>query len=741
MNNINKQPLNQLGYGFIDPRYLPQEKDEYYLRETQQFYDRHYRSLTDSEIKALEANENTSDNWVNVWVTDLFNPDLIKRCQFFGLVRIGNLENYYLEYHDLRLPVGLYDSTIVSCDIGSNVVIDSVRYLAHTIIADEVILLNVDEMMTTNYAKFGNSIIKEGEDEAVRIWLDLGNENGGRAIAPFDGMLPADAWLWAKYRDNETLMNRLREMTDAYLDRRRGYYGAVGERTVIKNCGVIKDVRIGSDAYIKGANKLKNLTIHSNADEPSQIGEGVELVNGIIGYGCRIFYGVKAVRFIMGTNACLKYGARLIHSYLGDNSTISCCEVLNSLIFPAHEQHHNSSFLCAAVVQGQCNMAAGVTAGANHNSRTNDGELFAKRGFWPGLCASLKYNSRFASYTLLAKGHYPNELNITLPFSLVLQDSGKDTLSIMPAYWFMYNMYSLARNSWKFADRDKRVHKGQQIEYDALAPDTLEEILEALDLLETWTGKAKNQSNPAERQTGPDPAARKVGRKLLQDNPESVAELEIRGEGMENARRPVCILKTDRAWQTYREMAHYYTIRTLVLRMHAQNLGSVEELKDDLSAARRGAWINMGGQLIREEDVQALIQDIIDGKIASWGHLHETYADLWERYPRHKAEHALASLLDLHGLTMDSLDSGCWLDFLDQAVATGFRIAEWTSHSREKDYQDPFRKTVYDSPAEMEAVLGSLEDNGFIQLVRQQAEQFESEVRVLMKLEASPERV
>jgi len=84
------------------------------------------------------------------------------------------------------------------------------------------------------------------------------------------------------------------------------------------------------------------------------------MVNGIVGSGCRVFYGVKAVRFILADNSQLKYGARLINSYLGDNSTISCCEVLNSLIFPAHEQHHNNSFLCAAVVMGQSNMAAGV---------------------------------------------------------------------------------------------------------------------------------------------------------------------------------------------------------------------------------------------------------------------------------------------------------------------------------------------------------------------------------------------
>jgi hypothetical protein len=326
--------------------------------------------------------------------------------------------------------------------------------MSHYIIGDEVMLANIHELHTTNHSKFGNGIIKDGEEESVRIWMEVCNENAGRKILPFNGMLPGDAYLWSKYRADEALMNRFKEFTERKFDKQRGYYGKIGERTVVKNTSIIKDVWIGSDAYIKGANKLKNLTINSSAAEPSQIGEGCELVNGIIDFGCRIFYGAKAVRFMMASNSQLKYGARLINSYLGNNSTISCCEVLNSLIFPAHEQHHNNSFLCAALVMGQSNMAAGATIGSNHNSRAADGEIIAGRGFWPGLCVSLKHNSKFASYTLIAKGDYSSELNITLPFSLVSNSAGTNQLLVMPAYWFMYNMYALARNSYKYVDRD-----------------------------------------------------------------------------------------------------------------------------------------------------------------------------------------------------------------------------------------------------------------------------------------------
>ena len=414
--------MNDLGYNFVDPKYLPKGKDEYYLRFKQNPGTGLYRSLTAKEIKELIANGNTSDNWKNVYVTDGFIPALVQQCKFFGLIRIGKLEPYYLEFHDLRLQVGLYNSYIISSDIGDNVVINNVNYLSHYIIGNEVILVNVNEIEVSDHAKFGNGIIKKGEKEDIRIWLEICNENAGRSVMPFDGMQAADAWLWSRYRSDEVLMQQFKEFTEKKFDNRRGYYGMIGDRTVIKNTRIIKDAMIGSDAYIKGANKLKNLTINSSAEAPTQIGEGCELVNGIIGYGCKAFYGAKAVRFILASHSQLKYGARLINSFLGDNSTISCCEVLNSLIFPAHEQHHNNSFLCASVLKGQSNMAAGATIGSNHNSRGADGEIIAGRGFWPGLCVSLKHNSKFASYTLIAKGDYPAELNIPLPFSLVSND-------------------------------------------------------------------------------------------------------------------------------------------------------------------------------------------------------------------------------------------------------------------------------------------------------------------------------
>ena len=159
MNQISKTPLRKLGYDFIPQRFLPKEKDEYYLRLEQNQSGIAYRPLKLDEVALLNKNGNSSDNWSNVMVSDIFLPEL---------VRIGRLEPYFLEFHNLRRPVGLYNSTIISSDIGNNVVIDNVNYLSHYIIGNDVMLVNINELATTDHAKFGNGILKEGEPESIR---------------------------------------------------------------------------------------------------------------------------------------------------------------------------------------------------------------------------------------------------------------------------------------------------------------------------------------------------------------------------------------------------------------------------------------------------------------------------------------------------------------------------------------------------------------------------------------------
>ena len=701
MNIITKHSINNLGYNFIDSKYLPKDEDEYYLRNKQNNNGIDYRKLSGSEIEILIRNGNTSDDWGNIFVSKAFDPALVKNSKFHGLVRIGKLEPYYLEFHNLRMPVGIYNSNIISCDFGHNVCIDNANYLSHYIIGNEVMIANVNELATTDYSKFGNGILKDGETESTRVWMEVRNENGGRRVIPFDGMLAGDAYLWSNNPEDELLQQRLIEITAKEFDNRRGYYGTIGDRCVLKDCDIIKDVIIGTDAYLKGSNKLKNLTINSDEERTTQIGEGCEMVNGIIGYGCRIFYGVKAVRFVMAAHSQLKYGARLINSYLGNNSTISCCEVLNTLIFPGHEQHHNNSFLCASLVMGQSNIAAGATIGSNHNSRGADGEIIAGRGFWPGLCVSLKHNSRFASFTILSKGDFPFEMNISLPFCLVSNDIANDKLVLMPAYWFMYNMYALARNSWKFEDRDKRTERIQTLEFDYLAPDTINEMFAAIELLS----------------------------KL---NIDENGNAEIKG--VENSSRKTEVVKVLRSVELFKELITYYGVIQLIDYIQNNNFSSFEEMKKTIpTKLSRLEWKNIGGQLIPTADEEKLRKNIKINKINSWGEVHEFYRNEGIAYKKNKLTHAYTSLLEIENITAKQFNAQYFKRLLEKSIETKTWMAKGIYESRAKDYNNPFRKMIYENQEEMNAVIGKIEDNQFIQNQLKELEIFKKTAKGLAK--------
>lgn len=694
------------------------------------------RNLTASEIEVLEKNLNSSEysDWSNVLVSSVpgeFNPELIKSSSFSGFVILGRLKPATLKYHDLELETGIYRSKLCDVVTGNDCVIRNVTYLKNYRIADRVILFNIQEMSCTNHSKFGNGWLKEGESEDVRVWISVGNENDNRAVLPFESMIPADAYLWSRRRADKELTKRFLELTEYNNTKTLDTYGFVDEEAVIKNTTLLKDAKIGKCAYIKGAFKLKNITVLSSAEEESQIGEGVELVNGIMGYGCRVFYQAVAVRFVIGRNCQLKYGARLLNSVLGDNSTISCCEVLNNLVFPFHEQHHNSSFLIATTILGQSNIASGATIGSNHNSRSPDGEIYAGRGFWPGLCSDFKHNSKFASFVLVSKGSYQHELNITYPFSLVAFRSEAEPVQIIPAYWFLYNMFAIARNNYKFKKRDKRAVKIQHIETDPLAPDAMQEVLSALDriifLTKNYLEFRKEESVMAAKTEAEKLQAAKD---YLHQNPDDDFTLF---DPQCQKKYGATILKPVKAYKEYRKILKYFAARSIVdyCKQNGYPNFSREVLVNMEKISLFTEWLNMGGQVVPKMKIDQMCEKIKNHEINSWDDVHAYYDSCEKNYELYKTRYALYILEQLYSREILSFDSEIFQDIVDDVTVVSNDMYQDSIGSRRKDYTDPFRQMTYESEAEMTAVLGTIDDIEFLHILRAQTEAFNAD---LMKI-------
>jgi hypothetical protein len=363
------------------------------------------------------------------------------------------------------------------------------------------------------------------------------------------------------------------------------------------------------------------------------------------------------------------------------------------------------------MIKGQSNLAAGATVGSNHNSRGADGEIVAGRGFWPGLSSTLKHNCRFASFVLIAKGNYPFELNVPLPFSLLTTNAGNSRRELMPAYWWRYNMFALERNAWKFRARDQRKHKTQHIEMDYLAPDTVAEIISALNLLEKWGVKDAH------------------GESIF------VPERTIEKSG-----QPVRIIKPEDGVQSYREMLLYYGVKTLLEYFDDTEGG---EHSDDEDNAKIGVrpdsflqfqeehreqesfdWVNLGGQLAPKSRVESLIADIVSEKLSTWEAVHAEYDWFWEQYPLDKALNALQVLRYLEGSPLVTPER--WTAMLDETLRIRRFIEEQVYKTNRKDYSDPFRNITYRNAAERDAVLGKLEDNSFVESARAETKRIET---------------
>jgi hypothetical protein len=297
-------------------------------------------------------------------------------------------------------------------------------------------------------------------------------------------------------------------------------------------------------------------------------------------------------------------------------------------------------------------------------------------------------------------------------------------------------MYALARNAWKYVDRDKRSDKLQLLEFDYLAPDSMHELAHALEILQKFTAKAwiEQSSGPADRSLlTSDAALIALGRDLLVKNDPSLASLEITADNFENSRRKVLIRKVPLAYPVFRDLIIHYAVRCLAEYITRNEIAGLRDLQAALPENRKPeAWVNAGGQLIRKSSLDQLVQDIHGSRVKSWQDVHRFYQSAAETYIRDKTLHALDLLNEVHGISVKSAEPGIFKNLLNRSLATAGSITRNILSSREKDYENPFRKMVYENQAEMDKVVGRPDENSFIKNRFEAFEQYKTDIGALI---------
>jgi len=294
-------------------------------------------------------------------------------------------------------------------------------------------------------------------------------------------------------------------------------------------------------------------------------------------------------------------------------------------------------------------------------------------------------------------------------------------------------MYALERNGSKYKDRDNRKEKIQHLEYNYLAPDSLNEIVASIELFERLTGKAfYNKNEPGKEFTNDEMIAK--GKELLEARDPVVEDLEILADGFENSKRKVFIIKIVKSYHIFKEVVRYYCVNQVVNFIKEKQISSYPALIEKLPVdVVLNEWLNVGGQLIPKSEINLLNKSIDDEKINSWDGMHAFYQQQAEVYTDQKLSHSVAALQAVSGVTVQKMGAETFGNMLASAIATKEWMTEAIYQSRAKDYANPFRKITYSTEKEMDEVVGKLEDNSFIKQQREGLENYKKQIKNLLK--------
>jgi hypothetical protein len=200
---------------------------------------------------------------------------------------------------------------------------------------------------------------------------------------------------------------------------------------------------------------------------------------------------------------------------------------------------------------------------------------------------------------------------------------------------------------------------------------------------------------------------------------------------MEHGSRKTIIIKPFAAYHAYREMLLYYAVQNIVCYMQENPDAGFQQLHNDLKGERKVKWVNAGGQIIPEEDLDRLRKDIGTGTVYSWNDIHKLYDSQWAQYPREKQKHAYAVLQFLLGtpsITLHELK-----DSLSKGISLRQYVSDQVYASRKKDFDNPFFKATFRNAEEMTAVAGTPEDNAFIIREKEESVHFKKLTEALIQ--------
>ncbi len=505
------------------------------------------KSLDWWQIAQLERQGCSADEWGSI----SFSPDVdlkaIRNVHFGGFVQVEGGTSIR------NVPGGIHN-----CHVGRDVRIENVARI-------------------------------EFEQEApcgVGINIAALDETGSRPVKAYPGLSSQVATLMARVPN--WLESRLSPSIQDFLDSRLPPH-AIGDRSKVLDCGLLRNVSIGTEVKVEGAQRLINGCVVNNASP----GRGMAYVGG----------GVDAENFII-EDAKVDSGCILRNCYVGQGVELEKGFTAHDSLFFANCSFENGE-ACAllagpyTVSMHKASLLIGCqTSFMNAGSATNQSNHMYKLGpvHWGVLERGVKTSSgaymmlgaKIGAFSMVMGQHKTHPDSSSFPFSYLFGDERGATVVVPGA---MLRSCGLLRDEKKWPTRDRRQKRkmplNDRINFSVLNPFTVDSMLNAIDVI------TELLSHPADD------------------------DLYVRYKGMKFTRAAL-----ERAKQLYTAAIYKYL-----------SIALPDGKFPDSDGRAAGEWVDLGGQVIpRHVLEQALATDNIEDTEEILDETFRNYSDLEQEW-------------------------------------------------------------------------------------------------------------
>lgn len=428
-----------------------------------------HRTVADIEGMAerLEQQGCSATDWQTVEMTPDTDAALIRDVEFIGTVRLGRLDR------SVRADAGIRHALLRDCILG-----------------DDVRVRNVPGGLTRCTVGRGATIENvarvEFEPEApcgVGQTVSVLDETGSRPVTIYPGLSAQTAALMA--RSPRWAENTLGPAMPEWIDSCAVPH-AIGEESVVRDCGLLLNVSIGPDVTVEGAVRLVNGAIINNAAHGralTYVGHGVDAENFILEDG-RLDAGTLVRNCYIGQGAVLDKGMTAHDSLFFANSTLENGEACALFAGPYTVSMHKGTLLIGCETSFM--NAGSATNQSNHMYKLGPVHWgILERGVKTSSNSYLMLGARIGAFSLLMGAHKTHPDSTQFPFSYLFGDERGATV-VVPGQ--MLRSCGLMRDELKWPTRDRRMKRrlrfNDRVIFSVLTPYTVDRMLEALDIIE-----------------------------------------------------------------------------------------------------------------------------------------------------------------------------------------------------------------------------------------------------------------